>query len=425
MENKFHINNFITGASAKQFTPGKFKSIELIDAAGFNKHYQNLSTSQKQFIDLLNNWYEDKKNSFILVTGSPGSGKTFTVIETIKYLAESVLVMAPTARLAKKLNGKTIHSALNLNWTNGSVLDQISKSIEDFELNEDYIQNSLKTSNPISQQELNCTTCPKIVVIDEVSMISFWLLYQIVMYFYKEFYPVLIITMGDERQLLPVKCDFNIFNIQLPDIHPLSLNLLENKRFDAEYQKIIDSIKNLMEDVENVITFIRENYPIVSYMTEHLLKQCSRVLVYKRDTAAKYNKHYLDLMDGPNIILPQVRDGQVNPEYYIRVKVGCNIMVTRNVEVPNGTSLIFLKYDSIRDEIVCKYRDLNETVSIARVMGNFPICVDFAITVHKIQGDTIDGNIVIDFDQTNDIHFMYTALSRVKSKHQILGLLNI
>ncbi|GFQ95478.1 uncharacterized protein TNCT_171701 [Trichonephila clavata] len=149
MENQFYSNNVVINTTAEKNSTGKFESIELTDAIGFNKHINTLSNSQNILVDMLNEWFKEKKNTIILISGSPGSGKTYTVIETVEYLNVKVLKMAPTCRLAKNINGYTVHKAMKLNWLPNSVLQNIIDKIAKLEMNDDYIQTCLEISKPI------------------------------------------------------------------------------------------------------------------------------------------------------------------------------------------------------------------------------------------------------------------------------------
>ncbi|GFQ75366.1 uncharacterized protein TNCT_229681 [Trichonephila clavata] len=424
MENQFYSNNVVINTTAEKNSTRKFESIELTDAIGFNKHINTLSNSQNIFVDMLNEWFKEKKNTIILISGSPGSGKTYTVIETVEYLNVKVLKMAPTCRLAKNINGYTVHKAMKLNWLPNSVLQNIIDKIAKLEMNDDYIQTCLEISKPIFETELCCSCTPNIVVIDEIGMIPFWLIYHIIAYFFKTS-PVLIIALGDKDQLRPVNCDYNIFNVTFSDIDIKQLSLKENKRFTNEYFVIINTLKKLMSNPEEMFKYIELTYPMIKYITESLIKDCSKILVYKNKTAQQYNNNYLDLLNGPDIYLPQIYNNQIVENNYIRVKNNCDVIVTETNELPNGSSLKFLYYNNVSDEIVCKYYTKEVNLSRSKRNGMFPIAVAFATTIHKYQGDTINEKIIIDFDHSDNVHLIYTALSRVRSMNQIIGILNI
>lgn len=97
---------------------------------GFDKHVETLKPSQRAFAHLLNDWLSNPKHTLVMVAGGPGSGKTYTVTQCLSNVRIPQLRMAYTARVACKMDGQTIHSALKLNWTKGSMLDDLCNAFE-------------------------------------------------------------------------------------------------------------------------------------------------------------------------------------------------------------------------------------------------------------------------------------------------------
>lgn len=417
-------NNLILDTRTERGTSSIFKYINLINSVGFDKHCDQLTESQIKFIDLINNWFRERSNLVCVVTGGPGTGKTFTVVESLKYVDVNILKVAPTNKLARAIHGLTIHTGFKLGWEEGTYLHNVYELIQELEVNEEYVSSCLSSSSIISEVALNCPFQNiEIVVIDEIGMVPFWLTYQIIVYLFKKFNPLLIILMGDENQLRPVGCLYNIFDVQLPNIPMTLLNFNENNRFTPEYKVIIDNLKQNLN--QNVVDCVRNHFPIYENMTESLFKKCNKILAYRNKTVDRYNDQYLDFIEGPNILLINVMYNK-SLEGAIRVKRGCKVRSTTNADIQKGTDMIFLGYDNKIDIIFCELFDKKQVaLSRNKFTGNFPIEVAFATTIHKFQGDTIDDYIIIDFDHNTDVHLIYTALSRVKSMDQIIGIINI
>ena len=423
-----NINNIALGTSTDVSTSDSFKFIPLLDSTGFNKHVNNLIGQQKDFVYLLDKCFEKQENIVIRISGCAGTGKTFTAINTCNFLNCQVLKLTPTNELATQINGYTIHSALKLQWQPGSVLDTIANEIEKLEYDPEYLSKSLTLSQDICLYELNCFYNPNVVIIDEVGMIPFWLVYQIIQYFFQNFSPIIIVVMGDCYQLRPVRCNFNIFNAPMPDITFHDLDLSEsNKRFEPSYKIIMDKLVNLIKlgecqnNFEGVYNFVRNTFHQIDYMNEDLINKAAQILVYKNATVDLYHQQYLSF--GSKVHLPQLINGCVIFEDVITLKPNCKIITTQKTHLLKGTRLIFLSYYPEEDSLVCLLN--NEKEFITRKDGQFPISLSYATTVHKFQGRTIENDIIIDFDYNNDVYFMYTALSRVRSIHQIIGVLHI
>lgn len=426
MQNQFNGNEIAVDASTNVTTTYAFESIPFLDEGRFYKHVGNLTKNQKGFIDLLNSWFKSRRYDIIIISGSPGSGKTYAVIETLKYIDANILRMAYTARLAYKIGGSTIHSTMKLSFGKLSALCDIEESINEIdETDKEYVKKCLNISKNL-QKYLIYSENPDIVVIDEIGMIPFWFTLELIKFFSKR--PILIILMGDQYQLKPVKCNLNIFDMQISCIKVLYFD--DNKRFTLSYKKNIDDIKSIIEKnySENIVTYLENNFPIIEDVTENLLKRCNRVLVYKKESVKKYNAFYVEHFPGSIIMFPTVINKEIDTKDCIILKNNINIIITKNCEVSNGTELIFVSYNKHNDQLVCKCPNTNHYFTITRdkYSGQFPVMLAFACTIHKYQGETInDSNILFDFDYNLDLHLIYTALSRVKSKDQILGITRI
>lgn len=414
-------------ASTNKIPVGFFKSIPLLDIGGFYEHVNTLTEQQRKFPSLLNEWFQSPSNDIIVISGSPGSGKTFTVNETLMYVNSKILKMAYTAKTACNIGGSTIHSVLHLKWDEESFLHKLILDIQKLDdEEEDYKTKCLHLSQML-KKHLSCMENPSIIVIDEIGMISFWLAKVIVDYFFSFTPdPKLMIVTGDEFQLTPVDCKYNIFTMKPFDFKLLQLS--DNKRFTPDYNIIINQLKDFMsrEEEDEFFIYINSTFPILENVYDLQLKECNRVLVYTNDTAKKYNNFYIENLPGPKIIFPKIINNKIYHNDVITLKKNCDVVVTRNCIVPNGTLLKFIEYNSDNDLLICQNPTRQNIIRIGRnhFMGNFPINVGFATTIHKFQGQTInEPKILIEFDQSRDMHLIYTALSRVRSMDQILGII--
>ncbi|GFY40140.1 uncharacterized protein TNIN_276531 [Trichonephila inaurata madagascariensis] len=353
----------------------------------FDKHIESLTETQKEFITLIKDWFAHQRNMLILVTGGPGSGKTYTVIETFKHLNIATIKMAPTARIACKIDGRTIHSTMRLDWREGSQLKQIEREL---------------------QEENNVQTCLE---------------------------KILFIAMGDKRQLKPVMSQYNIFHVSFDkEFETYFIEFKESKRFLPEYLKIIEQLRELVDkrEEEKLLEFISTEFPVVESIDTNMLKKCKKALVYKNATADVYNAYYTSQFPGKAYRLYKIENGKVCKNSFVDLKPGCEVAVTENFAtkwdlqnvVTNGTVLVFEKYVAKYD--TCKCIDMNgQDVYIKRneYSGMIPLVPNFARTIHKYQGETIDTDgIVFNFDGCTDLNLIYTALSRVCSMTQIIAI---
>lgn len=387
-----------------------------IDKVGLRKHYLTLTKCQRAFVGLLVNWIKKPRKLLVVVSGGPGTGKSYVVKNTLDYIQTKQLRMSFTARSAVAIGGRTIHSTLGLEL-DGPLAD-LEKSLE----NETNILKSIEKSREIVKS-FKCNVYPYIIVIDEISMIKGWFIYWLIYYFMdRANYPLFFVCMGDPHQLTPIKSIHNLFSITLSETQYkiCKIHLTESKRFEPEYEILINALRKFVDknDETGMFDFVQKNFPVVEEINNLLLMQADRAMACKKETVKIYNKFYLKKkVSGIKI--------QIYPNLVL--KSGCLVFVTKNgcSEVNNGTQLIFENYISDKDVVICTNPKTNLEIQVQRdyYSGNFPLELGFAGTIHKYQGDTIDElKIVINFNESRNPNLVYTALSRVRQMKQILAI---
>lgn len=182
-----------------------------------------LSQSQEKAYNRLVEFIETRKhgNDFIILSGSPGTGKSFLTKELQNLYKGKILLTATTNKASTVIDGQTIYSLLNI---------------------------TLKNSETSAEQKLNLKYAKRvknrIIIIDECSMISEDL-YNIIQDYC---YNCKIIFVGDWYQLPPVNSLFSIFNLGIE-----MLELKEIMRTDKD--DIKELISNLKECVKNNTVF--------------------------------------------------------------------------------------------------------------------------------------------------------------------------
>lgn len=361
----------------------------------------------------------------ITISGGPGTGKTYAVSKTLNYVKLQQLRMAFTARAANAIQGRTIHSTVQLNWYPKSVYNQLEKKLE----NVSDVNECIEESKDLLEEFHYIGAPPDIIVVDEISMINGWTMYWLIRYFMdRSEKPLLFIMMGDKNQLCPVRCTHNLFSVTKlsGNYEAHYVNLLESKRFTEEYEGHINHLRHYVDtnDETGLFTYVCSHFPVVENIDSTLLSQASRAMAFTNSTVKSYNEFYVrKMVPGQTIRLYKCKDEVVKTEY-LDVKRNCLIFVNENGhrEVMNGTQLIFMDYDPEKDVIHCNYN--GKRIQLTRnAKGWFPIDLGFAGTVHKFQGETIDCHkIVINFDGNQNLNLVYTALSRVRDMEQILAI---
>ena len=383
----------------------------------------------------------------IFLTGSPGTGKSYTLKAIIKVLQEAnkrIAVTASTGCSAVLINGQTIHSYLRMG-VNNDTADQIVMSIKKYKSKFEQLNNL------------------QVLIIDEISMIDNSTFEKISDIFKKiknvhakPFGGLQTIFVGDFCQLAPVTGDY-AFNTVLWKELALSYivlkqsirqqndkqlqHILEEVRFaklSSESSEILKSLQNttfaadvmptklysLNSDVNNINT---KEFRQLYKKTNHIDAKDAKIIDCHPDNPViKYNSE-TDIFR----YHPISNDTKMNKqEYLIDLFKGLYVIVTRNLNfekgIINGTTgiittltpnLVVIQMANNEKYTITYHKDINDNNGMfTRFM---PLKLAYALSIHKSQGATLDA---IEVDGSTYIFAagqLYTALSRAKSLDSI------
>lgn len=362
-----------------------------------------------------------RKNKNLFLTGSAGTGKSFTIKEIVKFLENMNVnygLTALTGCAAVLINGQTIHSFLGLGISRD--LNIIIKNLEKF------------------KKQLSILKNLQTLIIDEVSMMDnelFELINNLFKYVKKNniiFGGIQVILVGDFYQLPPIENDY-CFTSPIwkeLDLSPIILTEIIRQKDDDDLKNILEEIRNeklsdkSLQILKNLVItdkVYNDNeikptrlYPInnnVDKINAHeykklLKKNLNNELLYKAKTNSKECFKDIDKFD-------------------IRLTLNAQIMVIRNIcienKLVNGTrgivvdmkemSVIIKDVDDRLHEI-SYHTDLNINGKKNLGISFIPLKLAYAISIHKSQGASIDN---LEIDLGDDIFIsgqLYTALSR-------------
>jgi ATP-dependent exoDNAse (exonuclease V) alpha subunit len=362
-----------------------------------------------------------KNNRNLFLTGSAGTGKSFTIKEIVRYLEINNIkygLTALTGCAAVLINGQTIHSFLGLGISRD--LKTIIKNLEKFKKQLIVIKN-LQT-----------------LIIDEISMMDnqlFELINNLLKYIKNNniaFGGIQVILVGDFHQLPPVENDYCFTSPIWNELRLTSIILTEiiRQKDDDDLKKILEEIRNekisekTMEILKNMVITDKDYkedeikptrlYPINTnvdkinaYEYKKLLKKNSnKEVLYKARAISKEIIKDLDKFD-------------------IKLTLNAQIMVIRNLSIENklvnGTRGIVVEMKDfsviIRDNDnrlheISYHTDMNMNGKKNGGFAFIPLKLAYAISIHKSQGASIDN---LEIDLGEDIFItgqLYTALSR-------------
>lgn len=359
---------------------------------------------------------KNKKNLFM--TGSAGTGKSYTLGKIVEYLETSNInygLTALTGCAAVLINGQTIHSFLYLG---------ISRNINE-------IFNKICKYKSVLAKLKKLET----LIIDEISMMDDELfilinnLLQRIKNNDKIFGGIQVILVGDFFQLPPITNDycFSCDVWEQLNLTPVILTEIIRQKDDLILQEILEEIRNssITPNSLKVLSNLKSTtfkeikptrlYPInvnVNKINEHEFKKL--VKLNKNETKT-YNA------------FSNKKDTNLN-DYHITLTLNAQVMVIRNINIENrlfnGTRGIITEMNEtnvvIKDiynnyHIINYYTDKNNNSKISFL----PLKLAYAMSIHKSQGASID---VLEIDLGDDIFIsgqLYTALSRATNINNI------
>jgi ATP-dependent DNA helicase PIF1 len=401
--------------------------------------------------------FQLRKNLFI--TGAGGTGKTTLIHRMTDYLSTrdiSYKVCALTGCAALLLGQKatTFHSWAGVGLSRGTVEECVAAVMK----------------NKFTQMRIRKT---KVLFVDEISMMSkklFDIFYEIVSTLNPR---MQIIFTGDFFQLPPVGnasdpdtsafCFesahwFAIFpaecHLELTHIYrqndPVYIDLLQSVRVgnitETQIELLRSKVSTTAPDLEQTggvvppkLYSIKRQVDTYNYMTFSNLEGEVREYTYEalinltcwNDTGVPLAREVLAECARLSPAAKEYEIGNIlslaNCREKISLKVGCVVMLTMNIDLENGlcngSQGVVMSFAENGYPLI-KFKTCTQIVApIVWQSDNYPslgirmmpLILSWAVTIHKIQGTTLEnavmdlGNTVFEYGQ------VYVALSRVKS----------
>lgn len=371
-----------------------------------------------------------KTGANVFLTGEPGSGKTHTINEYIRYLKNAkvdVAVTASTGIAATHLGGMTIHS-----WSGIGIKKQLTDyDVDRIASNERIVKRMQKT---------------KVLVIDEISMLDGVTLNSIdrVCREIKEasqpFGGLQVILVGDFFQLPPVTREgedmqFSFLSDAFVALNPLICYLSEQHRqADTAFLQLLTAWRRNELDEVHLEQLNSRRLPISEEQASTIPK------LYSHNTDVdRMNDHNLQKIPGDSktfsmarhgkdSLVEQLQRGCLSPEK-LTLKKGAVVMFTKNSPkglFVNGTLGEVIGFNAYNRCPVVKTKSDREVTAepmdwtvedngrvLARI-SQIPLRLAWALTIHKSQGTSLD-TAYIDLRDAFVAGQGYVALSRVRT----------
>lgn len=381
-----------------------------------------------------------KTGANVFLTGEPGSGKTYTINQFVKYLRERGIdpsITASTGIAATHIGGMTIHS-----WSGVGIRNFLSRYDLDHLATNEYLVKRL--------------TRAKILIIDEVSMLSPDILSAVdavcreIRRDTQPFGGLQTILVGDFFQLPPIFKN---------EISKPQSTLLKTPAARFAYESPVWKKSNFLvcylteqhrqEDTEffSLLSAVRQN----DFRAEHLNLINERIVKEEKvkNKTPKIFSHNVDVdavneemlakikseerkfemhSHGSKFLVEVLKKGCLSPEI-LKLKIGAEVMFTKNDQKSgfvNGTLGVVVGFDEENGLPIVRTRAEREIVVEAAAWAveengrvraeitQLPLRLAWAITVHKSQGMSLD-EAVIDLSDAFEYGQGYVALSRLRS----------
>lgn len=372
----------------------------------------------------------------VFVTGKAGTGKSYLLKYFVRNTAKKVVVLAPTGVAAINAGGQTIHSFFAFDHT---ILDPAEVRI------------NRKTAEIL--QEIDA------FIIDEVSMVRSDLMecvnrkFQIALNNDLPFGGKQMIAFGDLYQLDPIVGDrqaetylnevyggkhfFNAPVIRECNLTSFELSHIYRQK-DIHFQELLNEIRDgtagrgtirefnhrydRFPETDEILTIATTNHTVNAINSERLAALPGEVCSYQAEIRGdprdciKYTDEKLHLKMGAQVMLLRNKwekgrliwangtIGRVVGLYDDRIRVAVEDRVFNIEKVTWDTKKY--KYDEVTGQLI------TETVA---QFTQFPVCLAWAMTIHKAQGKTF-RRVNVDFGRGAFAHGQaYVALSRSES----------
>ena len=338
-------------------------------------------------------WLKNQNADVLALLGVGGSGKTYTLGKILD--ASKVLALAPTHK-----------ARLNLQSCGFFQNDTIQKLLFEIKQGQDPLKDS-----PV-----------RVILIDEVSMITLDMLSELMRYTGRS---VRYLLIGDDRQLAPVSQDEEALAIcgnvmallqKYGQCFYFKENMrCKNPRLKPLIQACRDADLQTLAHVEFKTSDVRA---MLNYKYQHQNNERCIILAYKNLTVAAINRKFYEVL---------TKDVQCKVEFYEKngygrggYFVGAQVVFYRNDDQKQKYGYTNSEFGTITRLVLPNKKLPQGLVSVKTMAGTYHLPLErakedlllaYALTIHKAQGSGADRVYVI---EAYDRGLGYTAVSRAR-----------
>lgn len=365
----------------------------------------------------------------VFLTGEPGSGKTHTINEYVKWLRAHGIepaITASTGIAATHIHGVTIHS-----WSGIGIAEFLTPELLERVSQKEHVAKRIQRTS--------------VLIIDEVSMLSGEVLTMVdavtreIRHREEPFGGMQVVVVGDFFQLPPIgkpgrASSFAFESPAWKALNPLICYLSEQHRQEDEaLLGLLAAIRESSWDHTH-ISLITARETDLEGLDEDTPRLYTHNADVDRENEAKLaslkesGKRYIMRGEGAPLLIEGLKRGCLSPEALV-LKEGAVVMATKNNPIAgyaNGTIGTVTGFERGSSYPIIETKD-GRTITIAPAewaveeggkvrakITQIPLRLAWAITVHKSQGMSMDA-AAMDLSRSFEYGQGYVALSRVRT----------
>jgi ATP-dependent exoDNAse (exonuclease V) alpha subunit len=367
----------------------------------------------------------------IFLTGPGGVGKSFYINKLKEEYKDEITLTSTTGVSSYNLKAMTIHSFTGIGvFKSNDKVESIIKKLKTYKTYETVKTRVRKYS---------------ILVVDEVSMLGKKFLeiinelLQILRGNDKIFGGLQVIFTGDFMQLPPINDEYCFKSKLWKDFNFKIVYLTKLYRFNDElYASMLTRIRLGKQTIEDNKELYKRFFAYKKYKEDEEKSEIRPTFLYSRKNSVN-DKNIEELEKNENELLifkAQYKD--INKSLKIdlnkldndlHLKVGAQVMLTINFDIEeglvNGSRGVVKKYESgiltVRflngKEIeFTRHEYVNEEDGkVLYKLHQYPFILAYALSIHKVQGCTLDYAIIDIGHSVFEENMSYVALSRVRN----------
>jgi ATP-dependent exoDNAse (exonuclease V) alpha subunit len=375
-----------------------------------------------------------KNGKHVFISGSAGTGKSYTldkIVEWHKSNNINIGVTSSTGISALNIKGRTLHSYLGIGLARGTAYNLYA--------------NCKKYKTTITKLQTL-----KVLIIDEISMISAELLDKVSEYLQlvrknskQAFGGVQMVFCGDLFQLPPIGGEF-CFHSEVwksLDIKICLLKTIVRQKDDVVFQQILENVKLGICSDEHLKLLNAQRYQTFGEINP-------TILYSKNVNVDAINKQEYNKLTTKEYIFKTIYSTNKNTKHWaesmnipdeICLKEGTQVMLTVNLSIEDGYAngtrgmvtgftddgpIILLKDGTQLMIVPWLYTEDDKMAEDSIWVSCIPLKLAYALTIHKSQSATLDAATIDIGPSVFEYGQAYTALSRVRDLKSV-KILNV